>query len=202
MVRSWKPGPRGTLSRTGGVSSSVQHRPGYPANVHRLCRWDAERYRSDRCYGGRRPEPLQQRDARRASVAARASGGKPLLRNPHSRLPKIQRNLYYEIAHIYAGQRIIDKTLQAADAAYAAQPSYEIALQSAVWLLSAGMPEDALQYLRKARKRRAEEWRWVENESETGRIKALESAIRKARDTKGSSGESARGIDPAVGRID
>lgn len=75
-----------------------------------------------------------------------------LLKSP--RFTKVDRNLtnlYFEIAQLRASQGNLNDTMLALDQAYKAEPLVDIALQGAYWLLSAGLPNEALTYVKLAR---------------------------------------------------
>ena len=114
-----------------------------------------------------------------------------LLENPNYQGGGEQRRLYYDIAYIYAQEGLLDKAITAADKAYAAAtPKYEIAMQSAAWLASAGNYDRALKYVDKARSAHGQSW-YARLYGQRKTIDQFERALRKARDGQHAAAQQA-----------
>ncbi len=75
-----------------------------------------------------------------------------LLQNPNFQTAYVQHALYYWLGRNYARQRLLSPAIEALDKAFQYKPVVKIPLQQAVWLSSAGLYDDALTYIDKAKR--------------------------------------------------
>lgn len=74
-----------------------------------------------------------------------------LLNNPKARVKAVNRRwMYMAIAQSYAYEKNLNQAMKWQDKAYEARPDPYIAYTQALWLITAGLYEDALEYARKA----------------------------------------------------
>ncbi|WP_078482439.1 hypothetical protein [Solemya pervernicosa gill symbiont] len=74
------------------------------------------------------------------------------IENPGFQSHKTQHMLYYWLGQTFADQRNLSSAMEALDKAHAFQPVIDIPLLQAIWLSSAGLYDDSLQYISVARK--------------------------------------------------
>ena len=98
-----------------------------------------------------------------------------LLANPHYFLAR--QNLYALQARLYATEGVLNPAMEAMDKAYSIEPTVDFALLQMKWLASAGLYDDALRYVQKAREasNRNPLTRWLYQ----SRIDNWERAVRK-----------------------
>lgn len=105
---------------------------------------------------------------------------KTLLENDHfANYPKDKRNLYYFIGMSAAEEGLLNPAMDAMDKAYDAMPGTSIPLKQAEWLLTAGLFDDALRYIEKAKDAHISLRGRIRGKRDE--IKKLESAVKEAR---------------------
>lgn len=104
-----------------------------------------------------------------------------LIADPKYRaVPNSLRNLYYLQGTMYGDERRLNPAMEALDHAFALVPDADIAMQQAVWLATAGLYDDALRYVEKAR--RADKAKWWRSDVRRHDIDNLEKAIIVSRE--------------------
>ncbi len=74
-----------------------------------------------------------------------------LLASPHGHSDVVRQVANYHLGQLYAEARQLEQAIETLDLAFQAKPVVDIPLQQAVYLLSAGLYEDALRYVERAR---------------------------------------------------
>ena len=110
----------------------------YSAIMPELASDFGEQQRGERCHG-----TLRDGDFSRLAEA--------LIHNPNaSWRGDAMGYIYYEMFRQAAYDGNLQKTMEYGDAAYAARPDPLVARNQAIYLLTAGLPDDAMRYLRKS----------------------------------------------------
>jgi hypothetical protein len=106
-----------------------------------------------------------------------------LLQNSRFRFQ--EKNLYLLQARLYASEGQLDPAIKAMDRAYALAPTVDDALTQARWLASAGLYDDALSYVQKARELANQSF--IRRYLYEGDVDAWERALLEARKEEQSS---------------